>query len=100
MRVFSLRTLREFWEQHPDAETPLRAWHRLALKANWQTLAEVRSEISNADAVHTRSGVLTVFNIGGNKYRLIVRMRYEFQRIFIRAILTHEEYDEGKWKEQ
>jgi mRNA interferase HigB len=62
--------LREFWEQHPDAETPLRAWHRLVLKADWQTLSEVHRGISNADAVHAKSGVLTVFNIGGNKYQV------------------------------
>ena len=99
MRVISLRSLREFWEKHPDAEVPLRIWYRLALRAEWQNLSDVRRLISNADAVHTDSGVLTVFNIRGNNYRLIVRIIYEFQRIYIRAVLTHSEYDEGSWKE-
>jgi len=94
MRVISLRTLREFWEIYPDAETPLRTWYRIALMEEWQNPSEVRGMFPHADSV----GDLTVFNIGGNKYRLIVRIRYDFQLINIRAVLTHKEYDKGDWK--
>jgi len=54
--------------------------------------------ISSVDVVHTQSDVLTVFNIGGNKYRLIVDMDYQYKRVFVKAILTHSEYDQGDWK--
>ena len=95
MRVFSLRTLREFWEQHPEAETPLRTWFRNAERTEWNNLSEVKTTYPHADLV----GNFTVFNIGGNKYRLIVRVDYQYKRVFIRAILTHPEYDQGDWKE-
>lgn len=94
MRVISKKALREFWEQHADAETPLRAWYTAATTATWSNLAEVRQAITSADLV----GHLTVFNIGGNKYRLIVAIHYDRQMIFIRHILTHAEYDRGHWK--
>ncbi|MBL8875596.1 MAG: type II toxin-antitoxin system HigB family toxin [Phycisphaerae bacterium] len=99
MRVISLQPLREFWEQHPDAELPLRHWYKVAIAAEWGSIADVRRSYPNADSVSVDSGVLTVFNIGGNKYRLIARIRYDFSLINIRAVLTHDEYDRDRWKE-
>ena len=100
MRVISLKLLREFWEQHPDAEMPLRHWYRISLNAHWRALHDVRQDFPHADGVRTPSGdTVTVFNIGGNKYRLIVRIRYDFQLVNVRAVLTHDLYDEDKWKE-
>lgn len=100
VRVISLKPLREFWQRHPDAEGPLRFWYRTATSATWTSIQQVRQAYSHADAVRTGSGdVLTVFNIGGNKYRLIARIRYDYQLINVRAVLTHREYDEGAWKE-
>lgn len=100
MRVISLRTLREFWQKYPDAETPLRHWYRTAMHAEWSNLQDLRQTYPHADGVSTDSGdTLTVFNIGGNKYRLIVRVRYDYQLINVRAVLTHNEYDSGSWKE-
>ena len=101
MRVISIKRLRDFWQAgHADAERPLRDWYGQALAAQWTGLADVRGTYPHADAVRTRRGeTLTVFNIGGNKYRLIVRLHYGWQLIDIRAILTHAEYDQGKWKE-
>jgi mRNA interferase HigB len=98
--VISLKLLREFWECHEDAEKPLRLWYKTSLSATWSSLEDVRQTHSHADGVRTQGGdTLTVFNIGGNKYRLIARVRYDYQLINVRAILTHEEYDKGKWKE-
>ena len=94
MRVISLRTLREFWKKHPDAERPLRTWYRIALLAEWRNLSEVRRTFPHADTV----GDLSVFNISGNSYRLIVRIRYDYQLNNIRAVLTHSEYDKRDWK--
>lgn len=86
--------LREFWQENPDAETPLLNWFRIASKATWQNFADVREDFSHADLV----GRCTVFNIGGNKFRLIVKIEYMKQKIFTKFVLTHKEYDKDKWK--
>ena len=100
VRVISLKRLREFWQRHPDAETPLRQWYKLAIHARWQSLQQLRADLPQADGVtNSRGETLTVFNIGGNKYRLIARIRYDYELINIRDVLTHAEYDRGKWKE-
>lgn len=100
VRVISLRRLREFWEQHEDAEEPLRNWFKIARKARWGSLQDVRQAYPHADGVRTRRGeTLTVFNIGGNKYRLIARIRYDYDLINVRVVITHAEYDQGKWKD-
>ena len=98
--MISLKPLRDFWQRHPDAEEPLRLWYRTATNAKWSGLHDLRRTYSGADGVRTpRGDVLTVFNIGGNKYRLIARIRYEYQLINVRAVMTHKEYDGAKWKE-
>ncbi len=100
MRVISLKRLREFWQLHADAEGPLRKWYKVAVLADWSSLQDIRLAYPHADGVrHPGGGILTVFNIGGNKYRLITRIRYEYGLINVRAVLTHEEYDAGRWKE-
>ncbi len=92
MRVISLKRLREFWQRHPDAETPLRQWYKLAIHARWQSIQQLRADLPQADGVtNSRGETLTVFNIGGNKYRLIARIRYDYQLINIREVLTHAE---------
>jgi mRNA interferase HigB len=80
--------------KHGDLGSPLDAWFRIAKKALWSNLAEVRRTFPTADAV----GRWTVFNIKGNEYRLIVEINYVFGRIYIRNVLTHAEYDRGDWK--
>lgn len=94
MHIISLRRLRIFWEKHPDAERPLRAWFSQVNHAQWQDFAQLRAIFPTADQVKR----LTVFNIGGNKYRLICRVEYQRQRVYIRDVLTHAEYDKEKWK--
>ena len=94
MRVISRRALREFVDRHPDAGPSLDLWYRVAKRASWANLSEVRQAFRSADAVRD----LTVFNISGNKYRLITRINYERQIVYVRAVLTHNEYDQGKWK--
>jgi mRNA interferase HigB len=100
VRIISLKLLRDFWSRHPEAETPLRLWYRTTLQARWRSLQEVRQTFPHADGVSGANGeTLTVFNVGGNKYRLVARIRYDFQLVNVRAVLTHAEYDAGKWKE-
>ncbi len=98
--MISLKPLRAFWQQYPDAEWPLRQWYKTTVHAQWGSLRDVRRDYPHADGVRTKGGdALTVFNIGGHKYRLITRIRYDYQLVNVRAVLTHAEYDEGKWKE-
>jgi mRNA interferase HigB len=94
MHVISRRRLKEAATRHGDLEGPLDAWFRIAKKALWRNLEEVRKTFSSADTV----GKWTVFNIKGNQYRLIAEINYVFGRIYIRHVLTHAEYDRGGWK--
>jgi len=95
VHVISRKRLKETARRHPDAETALDAWFRIAKTATWRNLAEVRSTFPNADSVDK----WTVFNIKGNKYRLIAEINYRFQRLYIRHVLTHADYDKEAWKQ-
>jgi mRNA interferase HigB len=100
MRVISLKLLRKFWQRHPDAEGPLRNWYKVACAATWRSLQDARADYPHADGVENEQGeTLTVFNIGGNKFRLVARIRYDYQLVNVRFVLTHAEYSSGKWKE-
>jgi mRNA interferase HigB len=94
VRIISKAAITKFAIVHPDALAPLMHWYAIAKRAQWQNLSEVRQDFPHADAV----GVFTVFNIGGNKYRLITVIKYRWQVIYIRQILTHSEYSKEKWK--
>lgn len=95
MHVISQKRIREFVAIHRDSRSPLSAWFKIVKKASWQNFAELRQVYPSADLV----GRYTVFNIAGNKYRLVARVVYRSQTLFIVAIMTHKEYDLGKWKE-
>jgi len=95
MRIYSKKTLDEFGKTHADVANVLQGWYRVAKSAKWQNIQDVKQSCSaSADA----AGGFTVFNIKGNKYRLIVSIDYERQIINIKYILTHAEYDSGRWK--
>lgn len=94
MHIISASRLKEFYEKYPDAESNLRGWNKLTRLAQWQNLAEVRQTFNSADQV----GQLTVFNIKGNKYRLITYIDYQTKKVFIRNFMTHTEYDTDQWK--
>jgi mRNA interferase HigB len=94
MHVITRKKLLEFCRKHPAASEPLDAWYRLTKKAAWKNLAETREDFPHADL----AGQCMIFNIGGNKYRLITAIHYNRQRVYIIHVLTHKEYDSGKWK--
>ncbi|CCI32828.1 type II toxin-antitoxin system HigB family toxin [Microcystis sp. T1-4] len=94
MGVISKVKLGEFWERHSDAEEALRDWYNFASKASWKNLVEVQGRYPKAEAV----GNFTVFNIKGNKYRLIADINYSRQTIFVKYILSHAEYNKENWK--
>lgn len=92
MRILSRRTLREFWQRpgRLDAEQPLKSWFREASKADWATPAAVKAAFRNASIVGNSR---VVFNIAGNKYRLVIRINYAYRICYVRFIGTHSEYD-------
>src|SRR5690348_10721660 len=92
MRIISRKTLRVFWEkaQFADAEQPLKAWFREATNADWATPAAIKAAFGNASFVGNSR---VVFNIGGNKYRLVVKVNYAYRVMYIRFIGTHAQYD-------
>lgn len=95
MHVITQARLQEFWVAHPHAETPLKAWHKQMKSKNFQNLTELQGLRPDADLVEN----FTIFDIGGNKYRLITYIDYKYRKVFIRHVLTHEEYDKNKWKD-
>jgi mRNA interferase HigB len=92
MRIIARRTLREFWEMpgHQDAEQPLRAWFHEVWRADWSNPAQVKAAYRSASIVGNDR---IVFNIAGNKYRLVVKVNYLFRIVYIRFIGTHRAYD-------
>lgn len=94
MGVISRRALREFGERHSNAKSGLLLWYQRISKDEFTNFSELRQIFSSADVV----GNFVVFNIGGNNYRLIAYIDYETQMLFVRAILTHAEYDRENWK--
>ncbi|OIP19558.1 MAG: addiction module toxin RelE [Betaproteobacteria bacterium CG2_30_59_46] len=90
MRIISLRLLREFWQQHPDAEQPLKAWHADTIMANWQTPHQIKAQYRNASVLKNRR---VVFNIKGNNYRLIVAIAFRLGAVYVKFIGTHPQYD-------
>jgi mRNA interferase HigB len=94
VHVISKKAARLFWKKYPDSETPLRVWLKAMRDTEFKNLAELRSAFPSADNV----GDLIVFNIRGNKYRLIASVHFNRRKVYVRHILTHEEYDKGRWK--
>ena len=89
MHVITRKRLEEFWQTYSDAERPLKAWLAIVQLKHYSGPHEVRQDFVSASFLGRWR---TVFNIGGNKYRLVVDMRYDLGRIYVRSVLTHEEY--------
>ena len=94
MHVITRKRLNEFAQLHPDCESALAKWYRLVRKGSFASFVDLRSVFPSADQV----GKLTVFNIGGNKVRLIAAIHYNRRKVYIRAVLTHTDYDNETWK--
>jgi mRNA interferase HigB len=99
MRIIKRSVLHEFWSRHPQAEAPLRHWLEISSRASWRNLMDVRRAFPHADPVQVTSGnTVTVFNIGGNDFRLVVSIKYRWGIVYIRDFLTHAECDKNAWK--
>lgn len=91
MRIISRRTLRLFWEKHPDARLPLQTWYHDVERSDWNSPSEIKAVYRNASFLADNR---VVFNIKGNQYRIIVRISYSGKIVFIRFVCTHQEYDQ------
>ena len=94
MHIISRKALRDFWERYPDSESPLSRWYTIIRRTDFKDFNDLRVTFPSADWVEG----LVVFNIGGNKYRLIAAIHFNRKRVYIRHVLTHEAYDHGAWK--
>jgi mRNA interferase HigB len=95
MHVISRKALRDFWARHPGAKLPLRQWEAIVKRAAWQDWADVKATYGSAAKVEKYA----IFNVGGNKYRVIARVSYPKRKVYIQPVLTHKEYDRGTWKD-
>jgi mRNA interferase HigB len=95
MHIISRKKLNQFAEHHPAASSSLAHWYRLMKRSDFANIVALRAAFPSADQV----GKVTVFNIGGNKVRLIAAIHYNRRKVYVRSVLTHAEYDEQSWKE-
>lgn len=96
MHVISRKKLKEFWDRHPESESSLRAWYRITRRATWTSFPSLRATFPSAD----RYERCIIFDISGNRFRLIAAVHFNRARVFVRHVLTHREYDRDKWKKE
>jgi mRNA interferase HigB len=89
MHIISLKMLREFWHIHPEAEQLLREWHTIVEHTDFKNFNHIRQFFNSADYVKP----YTIFDIGGNNFRVVVIVQYKFKKIYVRKVMTHREYD-------
>jgi mRNA interferase HigB len=94
MDVIGHTKLQEFWGRHAPAKSPLEQWCQAVESVDWEHFADVRKTYPSADRV----GRCYIFNIGGNKYRLVVSIDFQTRRVYVREVLTHTDYDRNKWR--
>ena len=100
MHIITNKALKAFYEIHADAAPSLIAWYNTARKAQWKSVMDVRKSYPHADAVKIASGrTVTVFNIAGNKYRLVTGIHYDRNKIFVLRVMDHKQYSLNRWKE-
>ena len=94
MHIITKKRLEEFWKKYPVSKEPLLSWYKLTKKSAWKNLADVRKDFSHADL----AGICTIFNIGGNNFRLITKIYYPNKKVLIRFVMTHAEYNKKGYK--
>ena len=96
MRVIAKKPLREFWERHPESKTMLEEWFRKAGQTEASSFHVLRQTFGSADYVDG----FTIFDVGGNRYRIAAVIHYDKQRLYVRQVMTHAEYDRNVWRKQ
>ncbi len=100
MRIVAKPILKKFWEKHTDAERPLSRWYSITKKAKWSNFSDVKKTFGTVDTYNSGNYTYTVFDIGGNKYRLIAKIEYDFQAVFIAKVMRHKDYSKETWKDE
>lgn len=95
MHIVTKKRLQEFWKKHPEAEPSLRKWYKIAKAAKWENVNDTRIDFSHADL----AGVCTIFNVGGNNYRIVAKIYYPGKKVLIRFVLSHAEYNKKVYKD-
>lgn len=95
MHIIPRKRLNHFAQEHPESRSALNRWYKVMKNQNFNSFSDLREIFPDADQVRK----LTVFNVGGNQFRLISAIHYNRRKVYIRAVLTHEEYGKSKWKE-
>jgi mRNA interferase HigB len=98
VRVISEKALKEFGQKHAQASAPLSSWYKLIRTGTFKNLAELKRTFASAELVKANGRDFHVFNVAGNNYRLIAAIHFNRQKLFVRHILTHADYDKGDWK--
>ena len=96
MRIIAKPALIRFWSREPDSKRPLQVWYSICSKTDFDNFAQLKQSFRSVDKV----GKFVVFDIGGNKYRLVAHVHFNTAKIYIRAVLTHAEYDKDYWKRE
>ncbi len=99
MRVIGLPNLERFWQSHHKARKPLEKWVQAVKQAKWNNWSQLKSTFRTADLVPVGTRKFVVFNIGGNKYRLVTIVNFKGQIVIVEVALTHSQYNKGKWKD-
>ena len=100
MNVRNTQLLVDFWKKHSDAKKPLMRWLDITRKTSWSGFTQLRNTFASADMVSTADTKLVIFNISGNKYRLITEIDFSGALVIVDCVLTHAEYDKDKWKDK
>jgi mRNA interferase HigB len=99
MRIISKARLRKYWAGHRDDETSLRTWHRIVKSASWKCFADIKATFNSVDPYKENRRKYHIFNVGGNNVRIITAIHFNTQIVYIRMVLSHDEYSKNKWKE-
>lgn len=94
MRVISKNPLRQFWLRHPESKAILEEWFKRASKFEAMSFSELKQTFGSADYIEG----ITIFDVGGNRYRLVAVIHYDKQRLYVRHVMTHSEYDRNDWR--
>jgi len=100
MQVVGIDKLQDFWKKHNPAKIPLERWLDITSKTNWTSWPKLKMSFPSADMVKTKSGKKVVFDIGGNKYRLVTEIDFSGTIVVVEVAMTHSEYSKNKWKDK
>jgi len=100
MQVVGKDKLQDFWKKHNPAKRPLVRWLDITTNTNWNSWPKLKMSFPSADMVKTKSGNYVVFDIGGNKYRLVTEIDFSGTIVVVEVVMTHSEYSKNKWKDK